>query len=165
MASTCLLHIALLFPGNLAPASAAGTGFVVVFPQGYVQGLLGCPLLALRTIAKCLQCSLSLLFCSICQPSGNSQCALHEQCVFEGEGESPSPSGASLDQSALVPPPPPPLLVVRLGGDSTSGDSIPPLLYPSESGSGHLRIPDPCLHSPAASILARFANHRSPPAR
>lgn len=63
--------------------------------------MLGCPLLALKTLANCLQ---SFLFCSTLQPGGSSQSALlvHRQ---ELEG---SPSlAASFALSVLIPPPPP----------------------------------------------------------
>jgi len=68
--STCLLHTALLFPTDWAPASAVGTGFVVVFPQECAEGLRGCPLLALKTSVKSLQPPL-FISCSTSQPGGS----------------------------------------------------------------------------------------------
>lgn len=76
------------------PCSSPGTGLQLplreqalsVFSQQCAHGLLGCPLLALKTLAKSLQSSLSLLFCSTRQPGGSSQCALprHRMCVWGG---------------------------------------------------------------------------------
>lgn len=152
--STCLLHNVLLFPRDWAPASAVGTGFVVVFPQGCAEGLHGCPLLALKTSVKSLQPPL-FISCSTSQPGGSRQGALLGH-MGRGLG------GESVPQSTFILPPPP-LPVASSGEDSTRGDCSPPPPPPSKQGSGHPRIPESCLPSPVAFSLARLARHRAPP--
>lgn len=135
---------------------------------GRAEGLPECSLLALKTLQS-LQSTLPFCSAALASPEA-TQSALSQATGYAwgwGRG-SLSPSGASLAQPALVPPPPPlppPLPVAISGGDSTRGDSSPPLSSARrESGSGHPRIPEPCLPGPAASSPARFARHRAPPA-
>lgn len=122
--------------------------------------MLGCPLLALETLANCLQSFLSFLFCSILQPGGSSQSALlmHRQ---ELEG---SPSlAARFALSVLIPPPPLPITCCKPEWRFNTWRLRPtPLLHSTESGPGHPRIPGPCLPSPAASSPACFTKHRAP---
>lgn len=153
VASTCFIHIAL---PTLGSASTSGIRIDGVFSR-VDQGLLGSPILVLKTLAKCLVFSApSLLQHMLAQWQFTARLAWAET-DFGSFSLQPCPVSPVVSL--------PPLLVADLSGHSTGGDSSPPLLHSSESGQGTLGTRNPvCSTLPAASSPAHFPRHRARPA-